>query len=475
MGNVTGFLDVERQSRQKKEVQERTASFDEFMLPLPQHVLNAQAGRCMDCGVPYCHEGCPVHNVIPEFNDLIYQDDWRDALDVLHQTNNFPEFTGRICPAPCEAACTLNLIDSPVTIKDIECAIIDYGWQQKWIAPQPPNVTIHKHVAIIGSGPAGMACGQQLTRQGFHVTIYEKQAFCGGLLRYGIPDFKLDKKHIERRIEQMRAEGTEFKTQCHVGDDIPWREMEKRYDAIVFAMGAEVPRDLPIAGRHAQGIHFAMDFLTQQNKRVARETIHSAPLHAQGKHVIVIGGGDTGSDCIGTANRQGALSVTQLEILEKPPRHENKALEWPYWPTKLRSSTSHEEGASRLWAVSSQGFLLDDSKDHVVAIELCDVTWEKDSDHRRHMNIVGASKRILKADMVLLAMGFLHPTHTGLLTEARVSLDERGNIKANTTDYRSSQPHLFACGDARRGQSLVVWAIREGRQCADAVARHLMA
>jgi glutamate synthase (NADPH/NADH) small chain len=424
----------------------------------------------MDCGIPFCQSGCPINNIIPDWNDLVYRRQWREALDVLHSTNNFPEFTGRICPAPCEAACTLNINDDPVGIKSIEHFIIDKGWEEGWVTPQPPGSKTGKRVAVVGSGPAGMACAQQLARAGHDVVLFEKSDRIGGLLRYGIPDFKMEKHHIDRRVEQMRAEGVEFRVGAHVGaagrNGIPAVRLLEEFDAVVASAGSEHPRDLDVPGRDLDGVHFAMDFLPLQNRRVAGDSNVSA-LTAKGKHVIVIGGGDTGSDCVGTSNRQGALSVTQFELLPQPPEHENKPLVWPYWPMKLRTSTSHEEGCERDWAVQTKAFKGDG--DELVALVACRVEW-KDGKLRE----VPGSEFEIKADLVLLAMGYLHPVHAGMLEELGVEYDARGNVKADTEHYRTSVAKLFAAGDTRRGQSLVVWAIREGRQCARAVDEFLM-
>jgi glutamate synthase (NADPH/NADH) small chain len=432
--------------------------------------LQSQASRCMDCGVPFCHTGCPVNNVIPDWNDLVYRGRWREAVASLHATNNFPEFTGRICPAPCEAACTLNINDDAVGIKSIEHFIIDKGWEEGWVTPQPPGSKTGKRVAVVGSGPAGMACAQQLARAGHDVVLFEKSDRIGGLLRYGIPDFKMEKHHIDRRVEQMRAEGVEFRVGAHVGaagrNGIPAVRLLEEFDAVVASAGSEHPRDLDVPGRDLDGVHFAMDFLPLQNRRVAGDSNVSA-LTAKGKHVIVIGGGDTGSDCVGTSNRQGALSVTQFELLPQPPEHENKPLVWPYWPMKLRTSTSHEEGCERDWAVQTKAFKGDG--DELVALVACRVEW-KDGKLRE----VPGSEFEIKADLVLLAMGYLHPVHAGMLEELGVEYDARGNVKADTEHYRTSVAKLFAAGDTRRGQSLVVWAIREGRQCARAVDEFLM-
>ncbi len=415
MGKPTGFLEIERADRGYEKPAVRKQSWGEFVHPLPEPALRAQAARCMDCGIPFCHKGCPVNNLIPDWNDLVYRDQWREAWIALHSTNNFPEFTGRICPAPCEAACTLNIDDNPVTIKTIECAIVDRGWEEGWIAPLVPERRTGKRVAVVGSGPAGMACAQQLARAGHAVTLFEKADRIGGLLRYGIPDFKMEKRLIDRRIEQMAAEGVEFRTGVEVGADVAVSELLAQYDAVAMTGGAELPRDLEVPGRDLAGIHFAMDFLTQQNKRVAGDDeAKAAPngtITAAGKHVIVIGGGDTGSDCIGTSNRQGALSITQLEILPKPPEHENKALTWPDWPLKLRTSSSHEEGCERDWAVLTKRAL--GSNGRVEALECVRVEWAKGGDGRWTMQEVPDSAFQLKADLVLLAMGFLGPREPG--------------------------------------------------------------
>jgi glutamate synthase (NADPH/NADH) small chain len=476
MGKPTGFLEVERADRGYDKPAVRKQSWKEFVKPLPAPVLHAQASRCMDCGIPFCHEGCPVNNLIPDWNSLVYRDQWRQALVTLHSTNNFPEFTGRICPAPCEASCTLNIDDNPVTIKTIECAIVDRGWQEGWIVPQPPARRTGKRVAVIGSGPAGMACAQQLARAGHAVTLFEKSDRIGGLLRYGIPDFKMEKQLIDRRVEQMTAEGVEFRASVEVGTAISIDTLLAGHDALALTGGAEWPRDLEVPGRDLAGIHFAMDFLPQQNKRVAGDpepvAAPGGTITAHGKHVIVIGGGDTGSDCIGTSTRQGAASITQLEILPKPPDHENKPLVWPDWPLKLRTSSSQEEGCERDWAVLTKRAL--GSNGQVEALECVRVEWLQGPDGRWAMQEMPDSTFELKADLVLLAMGFLGPRRAGLLEQAGVKLDPRGNVAANTLDYQTSVPKLFAAGDMRRGQSLVVWAIREGRQCARAVDEFLM-
>ena len=473
MGKPTGFLEIERLERDYAPVAERLKHYREFVQPLPEDELKRQGARCMDCGVPYCHEGCPVNNIIPDWNDLVYRGDWRQAIQVLHSTNNFPEFTGRICPAPCEAACTLNIRDDPVTIKTIECAIVDRAWAEGWIEPDVPRHRTLKRVAVVGSGPSGLACAQQLARAGHDVTMFEKNARVGGLLRYGIPDFKLEKRLIDRRMAQMQAEGVEFHSNINVGTTIPARQIVKEFDAVVLALGSEVPRDLQAQGRELDGVHFAMDFLTQQNRRVSGEFIaDNRPILASGKRVVVIGGGDTGSDCIGTSTRQGAKSILQVEILPKPPEKENKDLSWPDWPLKLRTSSSQAEGCDRDWAIATKQVL---GRDGAVAGLVCArMEWAGDKDGRSALREVPGSEFTVEADLVLLAMGFVHPVHEGLVKDLKVALDERGNVRANVADYRSSNPKVFACGDTRRGQSLVVWAIREGRQCARAVDEFLM-
>jgi glutamate synthase (NADPH/NADH) small chain len=464
MGKITGFLEIDRVDRDYLPVEERLKNYNEFVIPLGDKGTRDQAARCMDCGIPYCHNGCPVNNQIPDWNDLVYKGEWLKALKNLHSTNNFPEFTGRICPAPCEASCTLNIPDTPVNIKSIECAIVDKGWEEGWIKPQVnPNKT-GKKVAVIGSGPAGMACAQQLARAGHDVHLYEKNAKIGGLMRYGIPDFKMEKRHIDRRATQMQAEGVTLHTGVHVGYDVTIAALEAEYDAIAFAGGAEKPRDLPIPGRELDGIHFAMEFLPQQNRRVGDEPFNQKPIMATGKHVVVIGGGDTGSDCIGTSNRHGAASVTQIEIMPMPPEKENKALVWPNWPLKLRTSSSHEEGVTRDFAVATVSF---EGKDGKVTALNCARADEK-------FQPIPGTEFQLKADLVLLAMGFLGPVQEGMLKDAGVEFDKRGNVVADTFQYKTTKEKFFSCGDMRRGQSLVVWAIREGRQCARSIDQWLM-
>ncbi len=468
MGKPTGFLEYPRKEPDYAPVEERVKHYHEFIVPLPADEVSIQGARCMDCGIPFCHQGCPVDNLIPDWNDLAYKGDWQAALDVLHSTNNFPEFTGRICPAPCEAACTLNIDDVPVTIKTIECALVDKGWSEGWIKPQLTQHKSGKAVAVIGSGPAGLACAQQLARAGHEVTVFEKNNRIGGLMRYGIPDFKMEKHIIDRRSSQMEAEGVNFRCNTHIGVDITARQILDDYDAVVLSGGSEHSRDLPVPGRDLDGVYFAMEFLPQQNKRVAGDAIPTAAeITAQGKHVVVIGGGDTGSDCIGTSIRQGALSVTQLEILPQPPEKEDKMLTWPDWPNKLRTSSSQQEGTAREWSVATKVFFGAEGK--VTGLQLIRVDWKKDQRGGWKMEEINGSEFELKADLVLLAMGFVHPVHEGMLKELDVSLDQRGNVDANTGDYQTSLEKVFSAGDMRRGQSLVVWAIREGRQAARSV------
>jgi glutamate synthase (NADPH/NADH) small chain len=470
MGKVTGFLELARVAEVALPVEERVRSYREFILTLKDGEAAAQGARCMDCGIPFCQSGCPVNNIIPDWNDLVYRHQWRHALDVLHSTNNFPEFTGRVCPAPCEAACTLNINDDPVGIKSIEHYIIDKGWEEGWVVPLPPATKTGKRVAVVGSGPAGMACAQQLARAGHDVVLFEKNDRIGGLLRYGIPDFKMGKHHIDRRVRQMQLEGVEFRVNRHVGgtgaNGVDARELVAEYDAVAITAGSEHPRDLDVPGRELDGVHFAMDFLPLQNRRVAGDS-NVPPLTAAGKHVVVIGGGDTGSDCVGTSNRQGALSVTQFELLPQPPERENKPLVWPYWPMKLRTSSSHEEGCERDWSVQTKAFKGEDGKVRTLIASRVEFRDGK-------LHDVPNSEFALKADLVLFAMGYVHPVHGGMLDSLGVAYDARGNVNADTDSYRTSVPKVYAAGDTRRGQSLVVWAIREGRQCARAVDEFLM-
>jgi glutamate synthase (NADPH/NADH) small chain len=472
MGSPTGFLDFEREDSGHAPVEERLGHYQEFTIPLKRRKVARQGARCMDCGTPYCHQGCPVDNLIPDWNDLVSQGRWRAAIEVLHSTNNFPEFTGRVCPAPCEEACTLALHDAPVTIKTIEYSIIERAWSRGWIRPEIPAKRTGRSVAIIGSGPAGLACAQQLARAGHRVTVFEKNPKIGGLLRYGIPDFKLSKLVIDRRMSQLQAEGVDFQVNSYVGTDIPVEDVAGRFDAMVLAGGSEQPRDLAVPGRDLGGIHFAMPFLTQQNRRVGGESLDGTPpITAEGKRVVVIGGGDTGSDCVGTANRQGAESVTQLEVLPRPPGRPDKLLVWPHWPEKLRTSSSHEEGCDRRWSVSTTGFHGAGGK--VEGLRAVEVDWVDENGSWRMRELEG-TEFDLSCDLVLLAMGFVSPVREGLLQSLGIELDERGNVRAETTDYQTSAPGVFVAGDMRRGQSLVVWAIREGRRAARAVDEHLM-
>jgi glutamate synthase (NADPH/NADH) small chain len=465
MGKVTGFLEFERTDRTYAPVADRVTHYKEFVVPLGEEKTREQASRCMDCGIPYCHTGCPVNNQIPDWNDLVYRGNWEEAARNLHSTNNFPEFTGRVCPAPCEASCTLNLTDTPVTIKTIECAIVDRAFENGWVRPEPATVKTGKKVAVIGSGPAGLAAAQQLARAGHDVHVFEKWAKAGGLLRYGIPDFKMEKHLIDRRVTQMQAEGVTFHYGVNVGIDVSAQDLVAQYDAVALTGGAEAPRDLPIPGRDLDGIHFAMDFLPQQNRRVSGEApLRSKDILASSKHVVVIGGGDTGSDCIGTSVRQGAIEVIQLEIMPQPPAHENKMMTWPNWPLKMRTSSSHQEGAQREFAVTTMKF--NGANGRVKSL-----TCAKVDD--KMQPIVGSDFEI-RADLVLLAMGFVSPLHDGMLKSLGLALDPRGNVAANVVDYQSSQRKVFAAGDMRRGQSLVVWAIREGRQCARSIDQFLM-
>lgn len=465
MGKVTGFIEIERHDRTYKPASDRIRNFEEFVIPLEERDLERQAARCMDCGIPFCHSGCPVNNQIPDWNDLVYNSDWEEASRNLHSTNNFPEFTGRICPAPCEAACTLNIDDNPVTIKTIECAIVDRAWEEGWVTPQIPETRTGKKIAIVGSGPAGMAAAQQLARVGHDVHLYEKNETAGGLLRFGIPDFKMEKHLIDRRLEQMVAEGVTLHCGVHIGVDMSAADLEASHDAVLLCGGSEKPRDLPVDGRELDGVHFAMNFLPQQNRRVAGSNLGDVePILAGQKHVIVIGGGDTGSDCIGTSIRQGALSVTQLEIMPEPPEKENKGLSWPHWPLKMRTSSSQAEGAERDFSVTTNS--IGGENGHVTHIN-CQRVDEK-------FQPIPGTEFELKADLVLLAMGFVNPIAEGMLTELGVELDARGNVKADTRAYSTSRDKVFVAGDMRRGQSLVVWAIREGRQAARAVDTFLM-
>ncbi|KXS33608.1 MAG: Glutamate synthase, NADH/NADPH, small subunit [Candidatus Gallionella acididurans] len=477
MGKPTGFMEFKRLSEASLPVADRRQNYHEFVLHLNDEQAKTQGARCMDCGIPFCTTGCPVNNIIPDWNDLVYRGNWREALDVLHSTNNFPEFTGRVCPAPCEASCTLNINNDAVGIKSIEHAIIDKGGENGWVVPQPPEKKTGKKVAVVGSGPAGLAAAQQLARVGHSVTVFEKNSRIGGLLRYGIPDFKLDKRLIDWRMAQLEAEGVTFQTGTFIGKEAPAKyvandakktispaELLKKFDAVILSGGAEAARDLPVPGRELNGVHYALEFLIPQNKEIAGDGKN--PISAAGKHVVVIGGGDTGSDCVGTSNRHGALSVTQIEVMPRPPEHENKPLVWPNWPMKLRTSSSHEEGANRDWAIVTKEFIGNNGK--VEKLRAVRVEWKDGK-----MNEIAGSEFELKADLVLLAMGFVSPEQK-VLDAFGVEKDARGNIKADTETYRTGIDKVFAAGDMRRGQSLVVWAIREGRQCARSVDEFLM-
>ena len=484
MGKVTGFLEFERLEEGYEPPRARLKTWKEFVITLNAEQAKVQSARCMDCGTPFCNSGCPVNNIIPDFNDLVYSNQWQSAIDVLHQTNNFPEFTGRVCPAPCEAACTLNVNDDPVGIKSIEHAIIDRAWAEGWVLPQPPAIKTGKTVAVVGSGPAGLAAAQQLARTGHSVTVFEKNSRIGGLLRYGIPDFKMEKTHIDRRIAQMQAEGVVFRTSVLIGampantkitndasETISADQLKADFDAVLLTGGSETSRDLPVPGRNLDGVHYAMEFLPQQNKVIAGDKV-KGQIKATGKHVIVIGGGDTGSDCVGTSNRHGALSVTQFEVMPQPPDEENRPLTWPYWPTKLRTSSSHQEGCERAFAVATQAFSAGTGKDKGRVTGLTTVNIElKDG---KLVEIAGTEKTY-QADLVLLAMGFVNPV-ANVLDAFGVTKDARGNARAHTDEggYRSNVDKVFVAGDMRRGQSLVVWAIREGRQAARTVDQALM-
>jgi len=471
MGKITGFLELQRITEAAQPSAERVRHYREFVITLQEDEAAKQGARCMDCGIPFCQSGCPVHNIIPDWNDLVYRHQWERALEVLHTTNNFPEFTGRVCPAPCEASCTLNINNDAVGIKSIEHFIIDKGWEEGWVVPLPPAAKTGRRVAVVGSGPAGLACAQQLGRAGHDVVVFEKSDRIGGLLRYGIPDFKMEKDLIDKRMEQMAQEGVEFRAGVNVGVDLPAARLLAEFDAVVLAGGAETPRDLAVPGRDLAGVHFAMEFLPQQNAAVAGDAV-ADQIKATGKHVVVIGGGDTGSDCVGTSNRHGAASITQFELLPQPPESENKPLVWPNWPIKLRTSSSHEEGCDRDWSVTTKRFEGRNGK--VEKLIAARVEWHRDGNAPPRMVEIPGSEFELKADLVLFAMGFTGPVQQGLLTELGVEHDARSNVKADTDTYRTSVDKVFAAGDMRRGQSLVVWAIREGRQAARAVDEFLM-
>ena len=465
MGKITGFMEIDRQERKYAPAADRVRNYKEFLIPLGDGATKNQAARCMNCGIPYCHTGCPVNNQIPDWNDLVYNDSWEEASRNLHSTNNFPEFTGRVCPAPCETACTLNIDDNPVAIKTIECAIVDKAWENGWIKPLLTAEKTGKKIAVVGSGPAGLAAAQQLARAGHDVHLFEKNSKAGGLMRYGIPDFKMEKHLIDRRVSQMEAEGVTFHNGAHIGVTQDAKQLVDSFDAVLLTGGSEKPRDLPIPGRELSGVHFAMDFLPQQNRRVSKESpLDNRPILATGKHVVVVGGGDTGSDCIGTSIRQGALSVTQIEIMPAPPEKENKELTWPNWPMKMRTSSSQAEGAIRDFAVATIS----------LEGEGGEVKTLKCARSGPDFKPVAGTEFDLKADLVLLAMGFVHPVQDGMLKNLGLKLDPRGNVEANVKDYKTTADKVFSAGDMRRGQSLVVWAIREGRQAARAVDEYLM-
>ncbi|MEP0844561.1 MAG: glutamate synthase subunit beta [Phycisphaerae bacterium] len=482
MGKPTGFKEYPREEFPDLPVEERRRHYREFHLALPVARLQEQGARCMDCGVPFCHTGCPLGNIIPDWNDLVYRGDWRRAIDFLHTTNNFPEFTGRVCPAPCEEACVLGINEPPVTIKQIEYSIIERAFEEKWVSPRPPEKRTGRKIAVVGSGPAGLACADQLNRAGHQVTVFERADRIGGLLRYGIPDFKMEKHVIDRRLAIMEAEGVIFRTGVNVGFDVTGEELSRAFDAIVLAGGATKPRDLPVPGRELDGVHFAMEFLPQQNKRVAGDASAvitdrwwfsrgKGDILATDKHVVIIGGGDTGSDCVGTSNRQGARSVTQFELLPRPPEGRPESQPWPYWPMKLRTSSSHEEGCERYWSILTRRFLGEAGR--VTGLETVTVEWVSDNGSQPRMREVPGTEKIWPADLVLLAMGFTGPETDGIIAQLHVALDERGNVKTDGR-YQTSVPHVFACGDMRRGQSLVVWAISEGREAARGVDEFLM-
>jgi glutamate synthase (NADPH/NADH) small chain len=487
MGKPTGFLEFTRELPDKRSAKERIRDYKEFVSAYTPEKLNQQSGRCMNCGVPFCHSGCPLGNVIPEFNDAVYRQSWREAYEILTSTNNFPEFTGRICPAPCESACVLGINQPPVAIEEIEKHIIELAFEKGLVQASPPLTRTGKKVAVVGSGPAGLAAAAQLNKAGHQVVVFERDDQPGGLLRYGIPDFKLEKWVIDRRIKLMEAEGVQFKCNTNVGTDVTTSDLLREYHAIVLAGGSTIPRDLPVPGRAGKGVYFAMQFLKQQNKRVAGMTDTSIvqqkgyegsaadhAISAAGKHVIVIGGGDTGSDCVGTSNRQGAASVTQLELLPQPPAERTPSMPWPTYPMLLKTTSSHEEGCERQWAISTKEIVRNDAGE-VTAVKIVDLAWELTPDGRpTKFTEVPGSERLLKADLVLLAMGFVHPQHTGMLQDLELELDERGNVKATDQHFQTSLSKVFVCGDMRRGQSLVVWAISEGRECARKVDEYLM-
>ena len=473
MGKPTGFKEFERTLPKKASVASRKKTYNEFVQPYSDEELNRQAARCMNCGIPFCHSGCPLGNVIPEFNDAVYDGKWEEAYRILVSTNNFPEFTGRICPAPCESACVLGINRSPVAIEEIEKHIIEIAYKRDYVKARPTHLKTGKRVAVVGSGPAGLAAAAQLIRVGHEVTVYERDDKPGGLLRYGIPDFKLEKWVIDRRIKVMEEEGVVFRCNAEVGRDVPASELQA-YDAVVLSGGSTIPRNLNIPGRELQGVHFAMEFLKQQNKRVGNSPFEEAEILATGKNVLVIGGGDTGSDCVGTSNRQKAKSVTQFELMPQPPQARTEAMPWPTYPMLLKTTTSHEEGCERHWSIATKEFIGDD-QGRLKAVRIVDLEWERDALGRpTKFTEVAGSEREIPCELVLLAMGFLHPQHEGLLLQLGVERDERGNVRAREGEYQTSVPRVFAAGDMRRGQSLVVWAISEGRECARKVDEYLM-
>ena len=473
MGKPTGFLEYERIVPQKDEVERRTKNYQEFVHPYDDEQLNKQAARCMDCGIPFCHSGCPLGNVIPEFNDAVYDGNWEEAYQILSSTNNFPEFTGRICPAPCESACVLGINKNPVAIEEIEKHIIEIAFRKGYVKANKSYLKTGKHVAVIGSGPAGLAAAAQLNKAGHQVTVFERDDKPGGLLRYGIPDFKLDKGIVDRRIEIMSKSGIKFRTNAEVGNNVSVEEL-KAFDAVVLTGGSTIPRDLPIPGRALKGVHFAMEFLKQQNRRLGESPIPEVEITAHGKNVLVIGGGDTGSDCVGTSNRQGAKSVTQFELMPTPPEERTTAMPWPSYPMLLKTTSSHEEGCARHWGIATKAFLGDEN-DQLRAALVVDLEWETDASGRPvKFTEINGSEREIPCELVTLSMGFLHPQHVGLLEQLGITLTERGNVAANEQDYRTNLPNVFAAGDMRRGQSLVVWAISEGRECAKKVDEYLM-
>lgn len=474
MGKPTGFLEFTRNLPGKRKPEERLKDYKEFVDRLPDESLNQQAARCMNCGVPFCHNGCPLGNIIPEFNDAVYRQNWEEAYELLSATNNFPEFTGRICPAPCESACVLGINQPPVTIEEIEKHIIEIAFDKGFVQPRVPNLRTGKKIAVVGSGPAGLAAAAQLNYAGHQVTVFERDASPGGLLRYGIPDFKLEKWVVERRVQLMEKEGVVFKCNANVGVNISINDLLREFQAIVLAGGSTIPRNLNIPGRELKGVHFAMNFLKQQNQRVSNEPVSGEAIFATAKNVVVIGGGDTGSDCVGTSNRQGAFSVTQLELLPKPPEQRTIQMPWPTYPMTLKTTSSHEEGADRQWAVATKAFLGDENG-YLKAIQLVELKWQASTaDKPAGFEEIPGSERAVSCELALLAMGFLHPQHEGLINELGVELDERGNIRADEKKFQTNIPKIFTAGDMRRGQSLVVWAISEGRECARKVDQYLM-